>query len=327
MNNIGFGCSRLTSNLTEKHALRNLEVAYDNGITHFDVARLYGYGLAEGIVGKFARGKRNKITITTKVGLFPNNNNFLKNLFLQNSARYLYRLIKKSKASKHIQQKAGQAVFKTFNLQDIKVSLETSLKELKTDYIDYFLLHEADVAEANNEEIINFMEKQKAKGIIKAYGIGTYSDILENTFPLLDKKYTVLQTNNSFPGGIPQTLIDAEHIEKRFYFSPMHHFVGVKRLWDADAKLSSKISHLLDYDFQNSLIDLFLIQQFYNTAGGTFLFSTNKEKNIKNIVERWLFLKSITPGCFQHFADVRTIVNEKLLYAINSQSLSYAKND
>lgn len=67
--NLGFGCSLLTRNNSIKDAILNLEVAYDNGIRHFDIARVYGFGEAETILGKFAKTKRDQITITSKTGL------------------------------------------------------------------------------------------------------------------------------------------------------------------------------------------------------------------------------------------------------------------
>jgi aryl-alcohol dehydrogenase-like predicted oxidoreductase len=68
---LGFGCSQLTTHPDRRDAIAMLEHALALGITHFDVARLYGFGRAEGIVGEFLRGKRNKVTITTSFGLQP----------------------------------------------------------------------------------------------------------------------------------------------------------------------------------------------------------------------------------------------------------------
>jgi aryl-alcohol dehydrogenase-like predicted oxidoreductase len=67
--NLGFGTSLLTRNNTIKDAISNLETAFDNGITHYDCAKLYGFGQAEEILGRFSRNKRKQITITTKSGL------------------------------------------------------------------------------------------------------------------------------------------------------------------------------------------------------------------------------------------------------------------
>src|SRR6266404_3802067 len=67
---LGFGCARLTAQ-PRQAALSVLQAACAQGITHFDVARVYGLGWAEGILGEFLKGKRDRVTITTKFGLKP----------------------------------------------------------------------------------------------------------------------------------------------------------------------------------------------------------------------------------------------------------------
>ncbi len=49
---LGFGCSALTS-MGEGQALQVLATAFDAGVRHFDVARYYGYGESEGLLGRF----------------------------------------------------------------------------------------------------------------------------------------------------------------------------------------------------------------------------------------------------------------------------------
>jgi aryl-alcohol dehydrogenase-like predicted oxidoreductase len=45
---LGFGCVQLTSHRKRREAPFVLERAFSLGITHFDVARKYGFGRAEG---------------------------------------------------------------------------------------------------------------------------------------------------------------------------------------------------------------------------------------------------------------------------------------
>lgn len=49
--------------------MRLLDAAYDAGIRHFDVAPLYGQGEAAALFGEFPRGRRDKVTVTTKFGI------------------------------------------------------------------------------------------------------------------------------------------------------------------------------------------------------------------------------------------------------------------
>jgi hypothetical protein len=67
---LGFGCSSLAS-VGRKKALLLLESAFDVGIRHFDVARYYGYGETEGILGTFVKSRSAQVTITTKFGIEP----------------------------------------------------------------------------------------------------------------------------------------------------------------------------------------------------------------------------------------------------------------
>ena len=71
---LGFGTSLLMARLGRRESVRLLEVAHESGITHFDTARAYGYGEAESAVGDFLAGRRDAVTVTTKVGLLPPRN-------------------------------------------------------------------------------------------------------------------------------------------------------------------------------------------------------------------------------------------------------------
>ena len=68
---LGLGCSTFGGSKSKKTALRTLHTAFDHGIRYLDIARSYGYGQAESIVGEFIKGKRDKIILTSKVGIAP----------------------------------------------------------------------------------------------------------------------------------------------------------------------------------------------------------------------------------------------------------------
>ena len=48
---LGFGCAPILGSVDGRTAARAVACALDNGITHFDLARSYGYGAAEGFIG------------------------------------------------------------------------------------------------------------------------------------------------------------------------------------------------------------------------------------------------------------------------------------
>jgi D-threo-aldose 1-dehydrogenase len=68
---LAFGCAGLFREPSPRRRSEILHGALDLGITHFDVAPMYGMGLAESELGAFAKGQRSGLTITTKFGIAP----------------------------------------------------------------------------------------------------------------------------------------------------------------------------------------------------------------------------------------------------------------
>jgi len=167
---LGFGCNNLLGDKTRAQGLDLLHTAYDCGIRHFDVARYYGFGDAEGLVGEFAAGKREQITITTKFGMQP-----LKSVAkhkgivqiarkLMRSSTFIRRMVQRKV---HSMVQAGQ-----FDVPTAQSSLETSLRMLKTDYIDLYLLHEATAGDCG-PELLEFLRRAQNEGKIRAFGLGS----------------------------------------------------------------------------------------------------------------------------------------------------------
>ena len=174
---IGFGCSNLLGDKTRDEGLRLLHAAYDCGVRHFDVARVYNFGDAESLIGEFQLGKRDRITITTKFGLTPREGvATLKGAVhlarrVMRSSSFIRRLVRKNVRTL---TQGGQ-----FDSAAAQASLEASLRALRTDYIDVYLLHEA-FAKDCTDEIMNFLQTARTQGKIRAYGVGSgYSKIEE----------------------------------------------------------------------------------------------------------------------------------------------------
>lgn len=302
---LGFGCVKLTSNFTVTGAIKNLETAFDNGITHFDTARLYGFGLSEKILGKFAKDKRDKLTITTKFGIFPKRSP-LQNLFIQNSARLLYNKISGLK-NKRIKPAYNFTVPGRFTVKDAAVSLETSLKELDTDYIDYLLLHEPGITDANNEDLIAFLQMQVQKGTVLQYGIGTYQDFIKDDIMSLSPSYSVLQVDSSFPYC---TLLPDKVFYNRslFYFSPYRYFDKIRKMIQGDRQLALQLSEILNMDITRELPYLFLLFQKMNKHGGTTLFTSSSNFKIKDTIATWNKINTSGEDLAEKCDEIRRIV-------------------
>lgn len=182
--------------LTTAGRLRLLETAHHQGIHHFDTAPLYGQGLAESLVGTFARSRRDTLTITTKFGLLPRQRPAALRPLLP-IARVINRrlLIPLRHRSESPVQKAttpspspavgpgpassGSAAPKArarpaipYTPAMLRSQLERSLRHLGCDYIDYYLLHECHV-DYLNEDFIDCLESLVQEGKIRRYGIGS----------------------------------------------------------------------------------------------------------------------------------------------------------
>ncbi|HEX6288799.1 MAG TPA: aldo/keto reductase [Herpetosiphonaceae bacterium] len=95
----------------ETDALRAIHTAMDLGINWIDTAPFYGWGRAEQLVGRALRGRRDGMLIFTKCGTLPT--------------------------------RSG-AWYENLTPASIRREVEASLRNLQTDYIDLYQLHDPD---------------------------------------------------------------------------------------------------------------------------------------------------------------------------------------
>jgi aryl-alcohol dehydrogenase-like predicted oxidoreductase len=167
---LGFGCSSLLGPKSAAEALRLLETAYDAGIRHFDVARAYGSGDVEGVLGRFMARRRDDVTVTTKFGMQPSLA-VARGRFLVGAAR---RAMKVSPELRRFLGRQGARLVKrgAFSVEEARSSLDASLSELRTDYVDVLLLHDCRVEDCS-EGLLEFLHDAAAAGKICGFGVGT----------------------------------------------------------------------------------------------------------------------------------------------------------
>lgn len=153
--------------------MRALEVAYENGVTWFDLAPAYGLGQAEEIAATFLRGRRDRVQVATKVGLVaPEKVGRLPRALLPIARQAvgavppLRRFLRR--AGLHANQKLR------FTPQLLQTSLESSLRRLGTDYVDLYALHNADPADLGRDDLRRTLEGILSAG--KARAIAVASD-------------------------------------------------------------------------------------------------------------------------------------------------------
>lgn len=166
---LGFGCAGLLRVPTRRRRQDLLAAAFDAGISHFDVARMYGLGAAEGELGRFARGRRDRITIATKFGIEATATPWMARL--QGPARAV---IARYPALRRAIKRRDEAFHQTrrYDVATARESLERSLTELRTDYVDILFLHDPlDPDDATGDELREFLEAARAAGKIRAWGV------------------------------------------------------------------------------------------------------------------------------------------------------------
>jgi len=109
---IGFGCDPLGEHgwgaLDRSAMAAAIHVALDSGIELFDISDAYGLGRAEITLGEALVGKRSRAVIVSKFG---------------------------------VRMEEGRGTFYDNSVAWIRNALEASLRRLRTDFIDVYLMH------------------------------------------------------------------------------------------------------------------------------------------------------------------------------------------
>jgi aryl-alcohol dehydrogenase-like predicted oxidoreductase len=171
---LGFGCGGVMGRVGRSQSLRAIAAALDGGITHFDVARLYGYGEAEALVGGALAGKRDQVVIASKFGLTaPRTAGALR--ALKPIAQKLAASVPGARGVLRSLVGGAAQTADRFSVASAQAALDQSLTALKTDYLDIWFLHDC-AADDLTDELAGFLDRQVQAGKIRAYGVATYID-------------------------------------------------------------------------------------------------------------------------------------------------------
>jgi aryl-alcohol dehydrogenase-like predicted oxidoreductase len=127
---------------------RALRTAYDLGVTFFDTAANYGAGRSEELVGEAFRGHRDDVVIATKFG---------------------YMVDRERRSVVHydsVEEESDVA-------SRLQVDVAKSLRRLKTDYIDVYLLHIWGLSLERAFEVREALEGLVDSGTVRTYGWST----------------------------------------------------------------------------------------------------------------------------------------------------------
>ncbi|MFZ2227750.1 MAG: aldo/keto reductase [Candidatus Nanopelagicaceae bacterium] len=140
---IGLGCMGMSAFYTgsgqdDKGAIETIHYALERGITFFDTAEIYGPYTNEELLGRALAGRRQDAVIATKFGTL------------------LHR-------SDHSRGLDGSP-------ENVRLSVEGSLKRLKTDYIDLYYQHRMD-PKVPIEETVGALSEMVQEGKIRHIGL------------------------------------------------------------------------------------------------------------------------------------------------------------
>jgi len=147
---LGLGCMSLSYAYgvppAPEHSERVLLAALDAGITHFDTAALYGYGVNEELVGRVLKPHRSEVVLASKGGMAG--------VDLAGDGK-LVRVIN------------GRP-------EAIRRNCEDSLRRLQTDVIDLYYLHRFD-KKVPIEDSVGELSRLVERGLVRSIGLSEVS--------------------------------------------------------------------------------------------------------------------------------------------------------
>ena len=292
MTPLGFGTSSLAKNNTTRGAVRNLETAFGQGITHFDTAPAYCFGHAEMLLGKFLQGRRDRVTVSTKYGIAPRRIPYallpVFNLVRQPLKNLLATAVKVSGSKHH------HAFTYTTEIDPaaLETSLHNSLTQLKTDYVDNFLLHQIDASLANQEDVVAKLTQLRDAGKVRRFGLaGSYHRMYGEVE--LRPFYSVVQFDDHVHKRHAETLVDPHPDRQYFRFSVFSQL--------------GRARHFLAEEGVSELTPVALCLAYYKQHPlGTTLFSSSNNDNIVNVAREWQDLSPVDPALLRRFATYIT---------------------
>lgn len=279
---LGFGGNALLGAKSRREGLALLAAAFDSGIRHFDTARAYSSGDAEGLLGEFlaTENRRDQVTITTKFGLRPPSGGVSRMRWVKGLARKVMRLSPGLK--KAISARSGQMVQRgAFSVDDARASLATSLRELRTDRVNLLLLHEGSASDCT-PELRSFLESARDEGKIGAFGVGSRFDRIAEVLRIRPEFAGVIQFESSAVHPNRRSLGDIAS------FTITHGAIGgsfgeLRHLLQARPETLRQWSDTLGLDLADNatLAPLMLAQAVQANPGGIVLFSSTRPEAIR----------------------------------------------
>jgi D-threo-aldose 1-dehydrogenase len=196
LSRFAFGTASLHHLSSSRSRRTLLDAAVAHGFTHFDTAPIYGFGLAERELAPLLAAEPS-LTIATKVGLYP-----------PGGSEQTWAAVLARKVLGRLYSSLSR-VCVDLSVKRAEASLGASLKRLGRERLDILFIHEPNAALIETEEWRRWLERERKRGRLCAFGIaGVIARIepfLSNASPLAQ----VIQTADSIDGREADRILDA----------------------------------------------------------------------------------------------------------------------
>jgi len=278
---LGFGTGPFSGRGDRAHQVKLIHAALDAGITHIDTARLYGDGTAEGIVGEAIKGRRQNLFLVSKAGIEPPVNGNIRRAM--NKALSLGRKLPRGAGVLPAPQ-WNEPAFGRFDVAYLRSSLETSLRALKTDHLDLFLLHEVDAQHLASGDVIDALERWSREGLFASYGIASTRDQTRRILGAGSLAPQAIQTDLTAFTDDPLDLVKDNRlvVTHSWLGRPLARF---QKAFEVDPKLAEKAGRCLYADVRrpHRLARCLLEHALSANPDGQVLFTTSKTERIEKM--------------------------------------------
>lgn len=308
---VGFGCAGLMRSPSRRQRQHVLAEAFEQGIRHFDVARMYGLGVAEGELGRFAARSRGEITIATKFGIDPSGPAARLARFQAPARAAIARLpslravIKRRDSAFHARDYDGAAA---------RAALETSLRELGTDYVDLLFIHDPRPGDrVDVEGLGETLEELREAGRIRAWGFSGDPEPCISLAEAFDVP-VALQLRDEI---LDSALARAAWVPVPFTFGVLSHALGrILEYVSSSAERRRRWAREVGRDCaQPNVVAALLLQDALDrNRHGTVLYSTTRVERIGPAVEAAEALSGDRPA-----PDVLRAFRERVLGDLGSR--------
>lgn len=164
---VGLGTHALHRLLARSARRRLLGLAYDLGIRYFDTAPSCGAGLAEKELGWLARRHRAALILATKFGIAPG-----RLAALLPAGAFLTAASGAALAALRLRPSRSAPVHRDYGVAAMRHSVDSSLRRLRTDFIDILYLHAPTAATLGDPEpLAAALEGLRRAGKVRHFGL------------------------------------------------------------------------------------------------------------------------------------------------------------